>query len=85
MKFKSEASQKFQEYVAEEGAPRKMRSVKEKYKSKDFVKFCFANKIKREYTVPETQEQNGLAERYNRTLAATTRCFLRDNKLPKIY
>ena len=86
MKFKSEASQKFQEYVAEEGAPRKIRSVNEKeYKSKDFVKFCFANKIKQEYTVPETQEQNGLAERYNRTLAATTRCFLRDNKLPKIY
>ena len=39
----------------------------------------------REYTVPETPEQNGVAERYNRTVVETARSLLIESKLPKSY
>ena len=86
MKFKSEALEKLKQYVAEEGVPEKLRSDNAKeYKSQSFEKFCVENKIKREFTVPETPQQNGVAERYNRTLAEMTRCNLIEGKLSKMY
>ena len=48
-------------------------------------KFLYQNKIKTEYTVPETPEQNGVAERYNRTVVETARSLLIESKLPKCY
>ena len=39
----------------------------------------------REYTVPETPEQNGVAERYNRWVAETALSLLIESKLPKSY
>ena len=53
--------------------------------NKSFNHFCNNNKIKREYTVPETPEQNGVAERYNRTVVETARSLLIESKLPKSY
>ena len=41
--------------------------------------------MKRELTVPETLQQNGVAERYNRTLAEVTRCYLIEGKLSEMY
>ena len=46
------------------------------YTNKNFKNFCTNNKIKFEYTVPETPEQNGVAERYNRTVVETARSLL---------
>ena len=84
MKFKSEALEKLKQYVAEEGVPEKLRSDNAKeYKSQSFEKF--ENKIKREFTVPETPQQNGVAERYNRTLAEMTRSNLIEGKFSKMY
>ena len=37
------------------------------------------------FTVPKTPEQNGVAERLNRTLVVTARSMLLDAKLPKSY
>ena len=37
------------------------------FKSKEFVKFCRERGIRREYTAPYSPEQNGIAERMNRT------------------
>ena len=48
-------------------------------------KFRTNNKIKTEYTVPETPKQNGVAERYNRTVVETARSLLIESKLPKCY
>ena len=41
--------------------------------------------IKRDYTVPETPEQNGVAERYNRTVVETARSLLIEPNFPKCY
>ena len=38
------------------------------FKSKEFVKFCRERGIQREYTAPYSPEQNGIAERMNRTI-----------------
>ena len=38
-----------------------------------------------EYTVPETPEQTGVAERYNRTVVEITRSPLMESELPKSY
>ena len=39
--------------------------------------------VRHELTVPKTPEQNGVAERMNRTLVETTRSMLADSKLPQ--
>ena len=86
MKFKSEGLKKLKQYVGEESVPEKFRSDNaKKYKSQSFEKFCVENLMKRELTVPETPQQNGVAERYNRTLAEVTRCYLIEGKLSEMY
>ena len=86
MRHKNQALQKFKEYIAEIGTPRILRSDNgAEYTNKSFNQFCTNNKIKREYTVPETLEQNGVAERHNRTVVETARSLLIESKLPKSY
>ena len=86
MRHKNQVLQKFKEYIAECGTPRILRSDNgTEYTNKNFKKFCNNNKIKTEYTVPETPEQNGVAERYNRTVVETARSLLIESKLPKCY
>ena len=55
------------------------------YKNKAFKIFCISKEIAREFTVPETPEQNDVAERFNRTVVEAARCLLIDSKLPKRY
>jgi transposase InsO family protein len=38
------------------------------YKSDEFVQFCRERGIRREFTAPYSLEQNGVAERMNRTI-----------------
>ena len=84
MRHKNHVLQKFKEYIAECGTPRILQSDNgTEYTNKNFKKFCTNNKIKNEYTVPETPEQNGVAERYNRTVVETARSLLIESKLPK--
>ena len=84
MRHKNQVLQKFKEYIAECGTPRILRSDNgTEYTNKNFKKFCTNNKIKTEYTVPETPEQNGVAERYNRTVVETARSLLIESKVPK--
>lgn len=44
------------------------------YSSSDFKDFCIQNGIKCQYTIPRNPEQNGIAERYNRTVMEKARC-----------
>ena len=48
----------------------------------EFDDFLQMNGIQRKLTVPYTLEQNGVAERKNRTLAEMARCMMIQSKLP---
>ena len=86
IKYKTEALQTFKEYVAQYGPPKILRTDNgTEYKNKAFKKFCVRKEISREYTIPETPEQNGVAERFNRTVVETARCLFIDSILPKSY
>nr|GEU29504.1 hypothetical protein [Tanacetum cinerariifolium] len=52
------------------------------FKNKVMDDFCREKGIKREYSVTRTPQQNGVAERSNRTLIEAARTMLADFKLP---
>ncbi|GJW46962.1 ribonuclease H-like domain-containing protein [Tanacetum coccineum] len=47
--------------------------------------FCEMKRIKREFSVARTSQQNGVPERKNRTLIEATRTMLVDSKLPTTF
>ncbi|GJZ26869.1 retrovirus-related pol polyprotein from transposon TNT 1-94 [Tanacetum coccineum] len=49
------------------------------YSSREFIKYCAENGIRMLKTVPETPQQNGMAERMNRTLNERAKRF----RIPK--
>nr|GEW32825.1 hypothetical protein [Tanacetum cinerariifolium] len=53
-----------------------------KFKNSDLNQFCGIKGIKREFSVPMTPQQNGIAERKNRTLIEAARTMLADSLLP---
>jgi len=84
MKNKSEALEKFQKYCAQYGQPGILRSDNGgEYTSKIFEKFCLENGIGREFTIPNTPEQNPVAERSWETLMEMTRALLFEKNLDK--
>ncbi|GJR04494.1 putative ribonuclease H-like domain-containing protein [Tanacetum coccineum] len=52
------------------------------FKNKVMDDFCREKGIKREYSVARTPQQNGVAERRNKTLIEAARTMLSDSKLP---
>ena len=54
-----------------------------KYTSDKFVKFCQDVRIKHQYTVLYTPQQNGVSERKNRIIIKMARCVLFEKDLPK--
>nr|GFB05460.1 putative ribonuclease H-like domain-containing protein [Tanacetum cinerariifolium] len=52
------------------------------FKNADLNQFCGLKGIKREFSVPRTPQQNGIAERKNRTLIEAARTLLADLLLP---
>ena len=52
------------------------------YTSKEFDMFCTKKGISREFTNPYCPEQNGVAERFNRTMIESARSMLYHSKLP---
>ena len=67
----------------------KIKSLKSdnggEYDSKEFKSFCSENGIRMIKTVPGTPEQNGVAERMNRTLNERARCMRIQSGLPKMF
>ncbi|GJZ08302.1 putative ribonuclease H-like domain-containing protein [Tanacetum coccineum] len=55
------------------------------FKNKVMDDFCREKGIKREYSVARTPQQNGVAERRNRTLIEVARTMLADSKLPTTF
>ncbi|GJY06016.1 putative ribonuclease H-like domain-containing protein [Tanacetum coccineum] len=56
-----------------------------KFKNKEMNQFCERKGIKREFSVARTPQQNGVAERKNRTLIEAARTMLADSKLPTTF
>nr|GEY57148.1 ribonuclease H-like domain-containing protein [Tanacetum cinerariifolium] len=52
------------------------------FKNSDLNQLCGMIGIKREFSVPRTPQQNGIAKRKNRTLIEATRTMLADSLLP---
>nr|GFA03695.1 putative ribonuclease H-like domain-containing protein [Tanacetum cinerariifolium]GFA11152.1 putative ribonuclease H-like domain-containing protein [Tanacetum cinerariifolium] len=52
------------------------------FKNSDLNQLCGLKKIKREFSIPRTPQQNGIAERKNRTLIKAARTMLADSLLP---
>ncbi|GKD72901.1 putative ribonuclease H-like domain-containing protein [Tanacetum coccineum] len=55
------------------------------FKNNDMNQFCGMKGIKREFSVARTPQQNGVAERKNRTLTEATRTMLADSLLPTTF
>ena len=88
MKSKDEVFRKFQEWKAlvEKSTGRKLKVLRSdnggEYLSTEFKNYLKAEGIRHELTVPKTPQQNGVAERMNRTLMETVRSMLSDARLP---
>ncbi|KAJ9535203.1 hypothetical protein OSB04_un001716 [Centaurea solstitialis] len=52
------------------------------FKNADLNSFCDEKGIEKQYSAPRTPQQNGVAERRNRTLIEAARTMLADSKLP---
>ncbi|KAG7565068.1 Zinc finger CCHC-type superfamily [Arabidopsis suecica] len=89
LKEKSEVFENFKKFKAhvekESGLEIKaMRSDRGgEFTSKEFLKYCEDNGIRRQLTVPRSPQQNGVAERKNRTILEMARSMLKSKRLPK--
>ena len=52
------------------------------YTSNEFMEYCLTKGIKKEHSVPHTPQQNGVAERKNKTMVGATKAMLFDQGLP---
>jgi transposase InsO family protein len=88
LKTKDEVFNKFKEYKAliENLSERKIKTLRSdnggEYTSKEFVNFCKYVGIKRELTTPYNPQQNGVAERKNRTILEAVKTMIHDQDLP---
>nr|GFC54093.1 putative ribonuclease H-like domain-containing protein [Tanacetum cinerariifolium] len=55
------------------------------FKNANLIELCREKGIKRDYSTPRTPQQNGVAERKNRTLIDAARTMLADSKLPTMF
>ena len=91
LKHRSEIFKKFSEWRAlvEKSSGMKVKVLHTdnggEYVSKEFEEYLTKHGIQHELTVSKTPQQNGVAERMNRTLVESIRSMLADSKLPKCF
>ena len=91
LKNKSDALGKFKEWklLTEKQTGNQVKVLRTdnglEYCNADFDEFCKAHGILRHITVKYTPQQNGIAERMNRTLLDKVRCMLVSSGLPKLF
>ena len=84
-KAKSEALASLKKFVLSVGTPKKlMQDNAKEFLSEQFMTYCLDAGILQENTIPETPQQNGLAEKCNTTLLEMARSLLIDLELPKM-
>ena len=82
---KSEALASLKKFVLSVGMTKKLRQDNAKeFLSEQFKMYSLDAGILQEKTIQETPQQNGLAERCNRTLLEMARCLLIDSGLTKM-
>ena len=87
-KKSEEVLQRFQEFKAlvENQTGRKIWALRSdnggEYTSEEFDEYCRQEGIRRKLTVPYTPEQNGVAERKNRSIVGATTIMLHDQSIP---
>ena len=73
--------------LVEKSSGRKVKTIRTdnggEYTSNTFQEYLLSEGIRHERTVPKTPEQNGVAERMNRTLVETVRSMLTGARLPQ--
>ena len=80
--------EKFKEFKAliENLSDKKIKTLRSdnggEYTSKEFEAFCKDAGIKRELTTPYNPQQNGVAERKNRTIMEVVKTMIYDQDLP---
>eukprot|EP00253_Pinus_taeda_P035295 PITA_35295 len=91
LKNKSEVFEKFQNFKAlvenQSGLRIKVLRIDRggEYISKEFLRFCRENGIHKKFTARYTPQQNGVAERKNRTIMDMARSMLKAKHLPNDY
>lgn len=91
LREKSEVEEKIKEYVnlVENQLERKVKLLRSdrggEYMSASIEKYLKEKGIRTQLTAPYSPQQNGTAERKNRTLIEMARCLLLDAKLPKTF
>ena len=86
---KSEAFEKFKEFRAEveKQLAKDIKAIRsdrgDEYLSDSFIDHLRENEILSQLTAPGTPQQNGVAERRNRTLLDMTRSMMSYSELPK--
>ncbi|KAK9100717.1 hypothetical protein Scep_024147 [Stephania cephalantha] len=89
LNHKSEVFEVFKKFKAavERESGRKIKAMRSdrggEFTSREFHELCEANGIRRPMTVPRSPQQNGVAERKNRTILDMARSMLKSKKLPK--
>ncbi|KAJ7958815.1 Retrovirus-related Pol polyprotein from transposon TNT 1-94 [Quillaja saponaria] len=89
LKKKSEAFEVFKKFKAlvEKESGHVIKSLLSnrggEFTSNEFNIFCETQGIRRPLTVPRTPQQNGVAERKNRTILNMARCLLKSKNMPK--
>jgi hypothetical protein len=88
-KEKSEVFEKFKKFKAhvEKESGLVIKAIRSdrggEFTSNEFLKYCEDNGIRRQLTVPRSPQQNGVAERKNRTILEMARSMLKSKRLPK--
>ncbi|KAL0385668.1 UNVERIFIED_CONTAM: Retrovirus-related Pol polyprotein from transposon TNT 1-94 [Sesamum radiatum] len=91
MKHKSEVFEKFKTWktFVENQTEKRIKTLRTdnglEFCNKQFSELCDEFGIKRHNTTPYTPQQNGVAERMNRTLLNKVRCLLISSGLPKTF
>ncbi len=89
LKTKDEVFKRFQDWKAmvEKSSGRELKVLRSdnggEYTSERFTEYLRSEGVTHERTVPRTPEQNGVAERLNRTLIEMTRSMLTGSNLPQ--
>ena len=89
MKSKNEVIEHIKDYVKlmETQLGKRVKRIRSdnggEYHSKELQQWLRKRGVKQEFSVPYYPEQNGVAERFNRTLVEMTRCLLYDSGLEK--